>query len=129
MSGEHFAALPAVLPKAADVFKSVEFLVTVGVLSVVLLGGAVVLYFTDIWRKRQFEAGRDSTESLTSFRALYERGELTESEYQKIRDKMAAQMKREVGLTPLPPPAAPDPASGANPADGAADPPTAPPSG
>lgn len=129
MSGEHFAALPAALPKATDVFRSVEFLVTVGVLSAVLLGGAVVLYFTDIWRKRQFDDGRNSTESMTSFRALYERGELTESEYQKIRDKMAARMKREVGLTPLPPPASADPASGANPAGGAADPPPGPPGG
>ena len=75
---------------------SVELWIAIGLLSAILLGGAVALYLTDVWRKRQFAPSRDSTESLTSFRAMYERGELSEEEYQKIRARVAAKVKQEV---------------------------------
>jgi hypothetical protein len=78
-----------------SVFQSVEFLVTVGLLVLVLLGGAVVLYFTDVWRKRQLAPDRESAESLTSYRAMYERGEITEAEYELVRTRLAAQLRQE----------------------------------
>jgi hypothetical protein len=128
MSGEPVITVWAQAAKPNDVFRSVEFLVTVGVLSAILLGGAVVLYFTDIWRKRQLgDDAPSSAESMTSFRALYERGEITEAEYRHIRDKLAAKMKQEIGHAPLPPPAGP--ATGANPGSDAADAPPPPPDG
>ena len=67
--------VPITLPAAAAdrAFQSVEFWLTVGLLILILLGGAVVLYFTDIWRKRQLADTRESVEALTTFRAMYER--------------------------------------------------------
>jgi uncharacterized protein HemX len=70
-----------------------------GMLIAVLLAGALVLVFVDRWRKRQFaepDATQESAESLSSFRQMYENGELSEEEYQKVRQKMAAKIKREV---------------------------------
>jgi hypothetical protein len=105
----------APLPWAANPFVSTEFLLTVGLLIAVLLTGAVVLFFVDRWRKRQLaDHDSESVESLSSFRALYERGELTEAEYKAVRDKMARKVKQEVAAAnpatvaqPPPGPAAP----------------------
>lgn len=44
--------------------------------------------------------------SLTDFRELYDDGEITKEEYEKIRLKMADKMKADLGLSP-PPPAPP----------------------
>lgn len=87
-----------------NLFQSVEFLVTVGLLVLILLGGAVVLYVTDVWRKKQLAPDRESAEALTSYRAMYERGEITESEYLLVRNRVAAQLR---------PDAAPNRATGA----------------
>jgi hypothetical protein len=102
----------APLPWAANPFQSTEFLLTVGLLAAILLGGAVVLFIVDRWRKRQLAETENAVESLTSFRTLYERGDLTEAEYQAVRDKMATRVKQEVAAAnpgaaaPLPGPAA-----------------------
>ena len=122
----------APLPWAANPFVSPEFLLTVGLLVTVLLAGAVVLFFVDRWRKRQLADNQESVESLSSFRALYERGELTESEYQAVRDKMARKVKQEVAAAnpatvAQPPPGPAAPGGGASSPDGAAPPPDAPP--
>ena len=88
------AVEPAPAPKRDEKpFLSVQFWVAVGSLIAVLLIGAVVLNFMDRWRKRQMLASQDPAESLTSFRTLYEQGELSEEEYQRVRDRVAAKMK------------------------------------
>jgi hypothetical protein len=84
-----------------NLFQSVEFLVTVGLLVLILLGGAVVLYVTDIWRKKQLAPDRESAEALTSYRAMYERGEITEAEYLAVRNRVAAQMRPETAADRL----------------------------
>lgn len=124
----------APLPWAANPFLSTEFILTVGLLVAVLLFGAIALFFVDRWRKRQVADNQDSVESLTSFRAMYERGELTEAEYQVVRDKMARKVKQEVAVANpatlvQPPPSPAAPGGGENSADGAAAPSTEPPSG
>jgi hypothetical protein len=108
---------PAPIPWGANPFMSVEFFLTVGLLVSVLLGGAVVFYFVDRWRKRQLNPGRESTDSLTMFRSMFEQGEITEAEYHKVRDRVAARMREEValpaagggGLSPSPQPLPPPP--------------------
>jgi hypothetical protein len=108
-----------------------EFLVWVGILVGTLLAAALVLHFIDRWRRRQETSGdplRESTIDLTTYREMYENGEITQSEYERIRDKLAAKMKREVGLadagpapaappesTPPPHPPEPPPAAGSDP--------------
>lgn len=79
-------------------FLSFEFWLAVGLLIAVLLIGAVVLSFMDRWRKKQLLASQDPAEALTSFRTLYEQGELSEEEYQRVRDRVAMKMKESNAL-------------------------------
>lgn len=83
---------------AVHLLDNTEFVIGTASLIAVLLSGAVVLWWLDRWRKKQTGAALESTESLTHFRALFERGELSEPEYQRIRDRVANQMRQEVGL-------------------------------
>lgn len=77
-----------------------EFLWTVALLALVMIGGAIAIGILDRWRKRQVDPARwkRSGPELSSFRDMLDSGEITHSEYEKIRDKMANKMKLEVGL-------------------------------
>lgn len=99
----HLATLFAQAPQPGDptaaVIRDPRTALAAGLLVAVLLAGAAALFLLDRWRRRQFadvDAAQESAESLSSFRALYERGELSEEEYQKVRAKMAAKIKRDV---------------------------------
>jgi hypothetical protein len=79
----------------------------------VLLIGALAVYIADRWRKRQQIISTDSEEQLTSFRALFENGELTQEEYDRIRHRLGQRMLRKhpenipsppVASEPPPPP-------------------------
>lgn len=102
---------PPTTPKPGGVKAAVadpNFIVWSLVLAGVLLVAAVLFTFFDRWRKRPTgETARESAMSLGSFRQMYENGELTEAEYQRIRDKMAAKLKEKVGTTAVPPPPPP----------------------
>jgi hypothetical protein len=58
-----------------------------------LLAGAIVIYFVDRWRKQAALKDRESASELSDFRGMYERGEITEAEYVKLRDKVASRVK------------------------------------
>ena len=92
-------------PLAANPLLSPDFLLTLGLLLVVLLAGAVVLYATDRWRKRRDDRPDDSPLTLNHYHELYAAGELTEAEYAKVRDRLAGKMR----LRPAPPAADPAP--------------------
>jgi hypothetical protein len=53
----------------------------------------------------------DTHRELSEYRAMYERGELTEEEYARLRNRVAERVKSAVGLPPSPPsePANPPP--------------------
>ncbi len=84
-----------------------EFLIACGLMAVVLFGGAIVLSYFDRRRKRQEAAFQDSTAQLESYRELYENGEITESEYLKVRARVAGRIREEVHLPTSPPKPAP----------------------
>lgn len=105
----------AVLPQWADVppgpppapvggaaprplLENTDFLVACGLMALLLFGGAYVLSYFDRRRKRQEAAAADSASLMETYRELYENGELTEAEYQKVRARVAGKMKLEVGL-------------------------------
>jgi hypothetical protein len=80
-------------PLAANILRSPDFLLTIGLLAVVLLAGGAVLYVADAWRKRQDVAPPlDSPLTLQHYAELYEAGELTEAEYQKVKVRLAARL-------------------------------------
>ena len=75
-------------------FSQPDLLIGMVMLVGALLVGAAAVYAMDKWRKRSLvpddnEAGAD----LTGFRAMYERGELSEEEYARLRQKVEARAK------------------------------------
>lgn len=80
------------------ILQSGEFFLWVGILAGIMLLGALAVALLDKWRKRQVDPARRSTIELTNFREMLENGEITGSEYERIRNKMATQMRAEVGL-------------------------------
>lgn len=81
----------------ADLLQNTDFLWMTGALVATLLVGALILSRVERWRKRQMSdsAGAD-IEQLTSFRAMYERGELSKEEYDRIKSKEAQRLRDKV---------------------------------
>ena len=79
----------------------------------VLLLGAVVISRLDRWRRRQMDEFDDSAESAGSFRELYERGEITKGEYERVLQRVAerAGAKPKLSVKPSTPSESPPPAS------------------
>ncbi len=72
------------------------FWLVVGILMATLLAGALILSYVDRWRKRQMIEDSKDVDQLTSFRAMYERGELNQEEYDKIRARVAVRIKEKL---------------------------------
>ena len=81
----------------APLLENSDFLLTLGLLLAVILGGGFALLWLDRWRKKQ--ATRDQTRSvdaLSAYRDLYDRGEISRAEYETIRGQLAYQMREEI---------------------------------
>lgn len=108
-------------PRRSDPFlQRGEDWVLVGAIAGALLVGAVLVWVADRWRKRIMLDDKRSGEELTSFRTMYERGEITEEEYNRLRTKVADRVKPKPAAAgqaaDQTPAAAPDPAAEGNPA-------------
>ena len=105
--------------------KTEDWVVVLSLAGVLLLG-ALVVWLVDRWRKRAMMEEKRTGEELTTFRAMYERGEITEAEYAKLRAKVAERVKAKVAPAPAAdgpaPPGVPPSANGSPPV-----PPPAPP--
>jgi hypothetical protein len=91
-----------------------------------LLLGAVIFAWLDRWRKRADRDVLTPADELAAFRQSYDRGELSQEEYERIRAKLAPKVRAQVNLPPKPvrgPEPTPPPESGAPPAAGDAPPP------
>ena len=99
-----------------DPFRQPEVIWGTAGLAVALLVGALVIWAVDRWRKRATQKTDQNLEELTDFRAMYERGEITEEEYAKLRTRVSGRAKQ-----PLPTPAvqpgasSPDPTANGSP--------------
>src|SRR5438094_295208 len=69
-------------------------------LAAALFAGAMVIYLVDRWRKQAALAERESGLELTDFRAMFESGEITEAEYNRLRLKVANRVKNPGGIAP-----------------------------
>ena len=58
-----------------------------------LLLGAIILALVDRWRKKQMNDSRNVQDELVAYRALYQRGELSAEEYQRVRGRLVGQLK------------------------------------
>ena len=91
--------------------KEERLLLWVSILAGVLVVGGLFLGRLDRWRKRQMEEPDDSPEQLGTFRDMFERGELSKEEYDRVLRRVADR----VGAKPKPKPVpvvTPEPAPG-----------------
>lgn len=72
------------------------------IFAAVLIGLAIVFSAVRYWTRRQTQDCDSPAMSLSSYREMYENGELSQEEYEQIREKMAAKMKGSLGIRPLP---------------------------
>lgn len=100
---------PPATKRAEDIAKSGDFYLIVGVLIGVLFLGALILWFVDRWRKDQDREDENPGLTLSNFRRMFEAGEITQAEYDKILTRMAPKIKGGPSQPPAspPPPAAP----------------------
>jgi hypothetical protein len=79
----------------------------------VLLLGALIIAIFDRWRRRSRSVSPTAGDQLSHFRALFDRGELSREEFERIRSQLTPKLKEELKLTPAQPeqpvkPAPPD---------------------
>jgi hypothetical protein len=94
-----------------DPFRKPEVIWGTAGMAVALLAGALAIWLVDRWRKKAEREGDRTVGELTDFRGMYERGEITEEEYARLRDKVASRVKVEKA----PPPSAAAPPGGTAP--------------
>jgi membrane protein YqaA with SNARE-associated domain len=71
---------------AGNLLESSDFLLGSLLLALALMLGGAVIWMMDRWRKRQdAEIERNAMNSFAHYRELYEEGELSEEEYERIR--------------------------------------------
>jgi hypothetical protein len=84
-----------------------------GVLLGVLVLGAVVIARLDRWRKRQIEGAVDDSDPVMSFREMYDRGEISKEEYDRVLRRVAERVGAKPKPVPVPPAAShQEPAAG-----------------
>ena len=77
--------------------KRFALFITFTLLAVTLILGALILRRVDRWRKEQATSPELSTsDQLTEFRALFDRGELSREEFERIRERLGKQIHAEV---------------------------------
>jgi hypothetical protein len=74
---------------------------------VALAAGAVVvgisvIVIVDRWRRRPVQHSPSVNEQLSEFQALYERGELSREEYDRIRSLLGQRLRREMDVPAAP---------------------------
>ena len=74
----------------------------------VLLVGALIIWWVDRWRKRSAESTESPNDQLAHFRALYDQGELSPEEFERIRHLLGKRLRQELDVAQPPPPERPD---------------------
>lgn len=87
----------AAAQKVKDAFSSETALWMTAALAGILLVGAFVLSWLQRWRKRQLATDDNPAGQLTNFRAMYEAGELSKEEYDRILARVATRTKAKFG--------------------------------
>jgi hypothetical protein len=98
---------------------------TIIILMAVVLGAAVIIVLAGRWSKRMLSDNPGPASDLTSFRVLYERGKISQEDYDKIRHRLARNLHEDRGAAASRQPAASGERMAANPSPppGTTDPP------
>ena len=85
----------------AEIVQNEEFLWLVSALVGALLLGAIVFSWIERWRKRQLSnTPANEITQIGSFRTMFERGELTKEEYDRIKSKEAQRLRDKLVTKP-----------------------------
>ena len=83
--------------------RSTKLLGTSIALVAALLIGALLIALVDRWRRKATEACLlDTNDQLAQFRLLYERGDLSREEFERIRERLGGRLRKELDVTPPP---------------------------
>jgi hypothetical protein len=91
------AVVMAHVPAAPSVWDPRLLWATVGLVAIVLAGVLLILWINS-WRKRTGSKSLSANDQLAHFRELYERGELSHGEFDRIRATLAPQLRQELGI-------------------------------
>jgi hypothetical protein len=69
---------------------------TILILTAVVLAAGILIMSVGRWAKRPGSDSRSSGEELASFRVLYERGEFSQDEYDRIRSRLSQKLRNEL---------------------------------
>jgi putative oligomerization/nucleic acid binding protein len=100
------AACPLLAAAPAGKFSFLDPSVLIPTLALAgaLLVMAVIIAQVQRWRKRQDSETFTTHDQMASFRVLYERGELSQEEYDRIRQRLLVQIRKgKAGQPALPP--------------------------
>jgi len=76
----------------------IDLITTIGIAFVALIVAALLLKIATRYRRQIDEPDEcNASVSMSSFREMYDNGEITQDEYDRLRDKFAAKIKGEVG--------------------------------
>lgn len=90
-----------------------ELLFTILILMAVVVTAALLIVGVGRWIRRANRGGSAASDELASFKVLYERGEFSQEEYEKIRARLGQKLRQDLKVPPKEAPAAPDPLPGA----------------
>ena len=71
-------------------------------LAAIILVGAVVIALLDRWRKRGEPAPLTANDQLATFRQLYEQGKLSQEEFERLRNRLAGKLGKELDVPARP---------------------------
>jgi hypothetical protein len=77
-------------------------------LAAILLIGALMIAWIDRWRKRSGTERLSAKDQLANFRSLYEKGQLSQEEFERIRTLLSRQLRHELDVPAGPPGAGPE---------------------
>jgi hypothetical protein len=92
-----------ILVAAVSKWGSRTFWLSIALIGVIALG-ALVVAVLGRWRKLPTEEKLSANEQLAHFRELYEEGEISQGEYDRIRTTLEKQLRAEANLPPRPEP-------------------------
>src|SRR5262249_4945316 len=75
-----------------------RLLIAGGVFAGCLLVGAIVIAVVKRWRKKQERVTPSASDQLNEYRALFEEGDLSKEEFERIRGRLLERMRKETGL-------------------------------
>jgi hypothetical protein len=112
-------ALGQAPPIKPTVWSDPQFFLAALPLIAALIIGAGVIYYVDRWRKREDAPAAPNEDQLSHYRSLYERGELSEDEFNRLKILLGGRMRKELNLpAPPSPPTPPKPPEAESPSTG-----------